>query len=501
MWWHYAIFLGYRGPFAYYSTEETMKISERFELNANQFELDFVDIDTDIDLPLFLDPAFINVKQDYWSLNANRTLKSFFQTFVDLFRAGEMDRARNLLNYLHEPNEICLGLSSDRPRGNAIGSVDGEKLFQSIITSRAVETGVVEDIQDFRLFIDGIDRDKVSDMTVNIIRLHLIEYTQSQCQLWSIPMQKNAQSGFYWNRNIGAWETSFQDMLIVEHRPIILVPKAVVSYAKKYTPQKYYNKFVLEFLQEDHINRATPLVAHRRDGSPYVTKASLKDSVAPYSKGFLTEFTGKHPEVFSDFKHWITSDAKSLENEELDGRDSAFIAEYLKIKLSRVQAGANGATEYHRVAVGILEFLLYPDVICPVVEAEIHEGRKRIDIVLDNAAVSGFFNRLHTIYQTPAQFIFAECKNYTREVANPEVDQLSGRFSLNRGKFGILLFREAEDMRRLIQRCNDTYRDGRGVMIPIADADLISMLDRAIEGDTSPYERFFSDRFRQVALP
>ncbi|MFP3656802.1 hypothetical protein SB777_38450, partial [Burkholderia sp. SIMBA_052] len=63
-----------------------------------------------------------------------------------------MDRARNLLNYLHEPNEICLGLSSDRPRGNAIGSVDGEKLFQSIITSRAIETGVVEDIQDFRLF-------------------------------------------------------------------------------------------------------------------------------------------------------------------------------------------------------------------------------------------------------------------------------------------------------------------------------------------------------------
>ncbi|MNJ72588.1 hypothetical protein D3C77_692580 [compost metagenome] len=56
-------------------------------------------------------------------------------------------------------------------------------------------------------------------------------------------------------------------------------------------------------------------------------------------------------------------------------------------------------------------------------------------------------------------------------------------------------------MERLIQRCNDTYRDGRGVMIPIADADLITMLDRAIDGDTSPYERFFSDRFRRVALP
>lgn len=478
-----------------------MKISDRFQLNANQFELDFVDIDTDIDLPLFLDPAFLSVKQDSWSVNANRTLRSFFQTFVNLFRAGEMERARGLLNYLHEPNEICLGLSSDRPRGNAIGSVDGEKLFQSIITSRSVETGVVEDLQDFRLFIDGIDRDKVSDMTVNIIRLHLIEYTQAQCRLWLIPMQRNAQSGFYWNRNISAWETSFQEMLVIDQRPIIFVPKAVVSYAKKYTPQRYYNKFVLEFLQEDHIRRATPLVGHRRDGSPFVTKVSLKERVAPYSKGFLTDFTGRHPDVFADFKNWIASDAKSLGNEELDGRDNVVIAEYLKRKLGNVAAGANGATEYHRVAVGILEFLLYPDVICPVVEAEIHDGRKRIDIVFDNAAAGGFFYRLHTIHQTPAQFIFAECKNYTREVANPEIDQLSGRFSMNRGKFGILLFREAENMERLIQRCNDTYKDGRGVMIPIADADLITMLDRAIDGDTSPYERFFSDRFRRVALP
>jgi hypothetical protein len=31
----------------------------------------------------------------------------------------------------------------------------------------------------------------------------------------------------------------------------------------------------------------------------------------------------------------------------------------------------------------------------------------------------------------------------------------------------MLLFREAENMQRLIQHCNDTYRDGRGVLMLI----------------------------------
>jgi len=123
-----------------------MKISEIFELDATQFELDFVDIDTDADMPLFLDPFFLGCRTDSWSLNSTRTLKSFFQAFINFIRNGEKDRARALFDYLHEPNETCLGLSVGRPRGNAIGSIDGQKLFDSIAQSNAVATGVVEDL-------------------------------------------------------------------------------------------------------------------------------------------------------------------------------------------------------------------------------------------------------------------------------------------------------------------------------------------------------------------
>lgn len=147
-----------------------MKISEIFSLAANQYELDFVDIDIEVDTPLFLDPFFLGTRKDKWSTDSYRTLRSFFQALVNHIKSHDSDAARGLLDYLHEPNETCLGLSVAKPQGNAIGSIDGDKLFQSIVNSKAVQSGIVEDIQDFRLFIDGIDKDKISDLTTNIIK-------------------------------------------------------------------------------------------------------------------------------------------------------------------------------------------------------------------------------------------------------------------------------------------------------------------------------------------
>ncbi|MBR9789011.1 MAG: hypothetical protein GYB40_13865 [Vibrionaceae bacterium] len=477
-----------------------MKISERYELEASQFELDFVDIDTDKDTPLFIDPFFLGSRLDSMSTNASRTLRNFFQTFVSLIRSGSTEQARRLFDNLHEPNETCLGLSTGQPRGNAIGEVDGHKLFESIVQSRAVETGIVEDLEDFRLFIDGIDKDKISDMTTNIIRSHLISYTQEQCKLWNIPLTEHIPSGMCWDATTRTWNNFYTDMLVIDGKKILLTPKNIVSYAKKYTPQKYFNKFVLEFFQHEHIRLGSFLVQHRRDGTPFVTKKSLKENVVEYSKEFLAEFTNNHPEVFEDFKHWVKHSSEAIRNEEIVEEAPENIANYLIEKLRNTPSGTEDATRYHRIVVGILEFLLYPDVISPVVEREIHSGRKRIDITFDNAAISGFFFRLHTTYQTPAQFIFVECKNYTREVVNPEFDQLAGRFSINRGKVGFLLCRHTDNMGLLLDRCHDTYNDGRGIMIPLVDDDLIAMLNLAMTGEQRPYERLLSDRLRAIAL-
>ena len=75
-----------------------------------------------------------------------------------------------------------------------------------------------------------------------------------------------------------------------------------------------------------------------------------------------------------------------------------------------------------------------------------------------------------------------ECKNYTKDPANPEIDQLSGRFSVNRGQLGLLLYRDVDNYERLCARCRDTAQDGRGFMIALGDQQIIEFLKLIAEG-------------------
>ena len=60
-----------------------MKISEKFALSRTQSELDFVDIDTSGDLPLFLDPFFLGLRKDKWSIESTLILRSYFQEVIN----------------------------------------------------------------------------------------------------------------------------------------------------------------------------------------------------------------------------------------------------------------------------------------------------------------------------------------------------------------------------------------------------------------------------------
>ena len=474
-----------------------MKISEHFGLNKSQAELDFVDIDFTTDTPLFLDPFFLSKKTDNWSTQATLTLRSFFQRVIDLIRAGNENEAKELFDHLHEPNTTCLGLSRGNPQGKGVGAGDTDKIYDSLLRSRAIQTGLIQDIEDNILFVDNFGKDKLSDMTTNIITKHLIEYTQNQCRLHNIDLSPSVNSGFYWNSREIEWKSEHTDMLVINNRKLLLVPKGIVSFSKAYVPDRYYRQFVLDFLQNENIRMNTALVQRRKNGARYVTKKSLEERHPP-SKEFLRRFTREHPDILQQFKD--ETEVNSLANIEFTEFDFRGVARALIERLGNIPTGTASANDFHNIIIGILELIFYPHLINPIKEREIHDGRKRIDLVFDNASQDGIFRRLSENHNIPCPYIFVECKNYTKDVANPELDQLGGRFSVNRGQVGFLVCRSIDNMPLFIQRCKDTFNDGRGLIVPLVDDDLIHLLNAYNDWNWQPIEQFLSDRIREITI-
>lgn len=377
-------------------------------------------------------------------------------------------------------------------------------MFDSLSESKAVKTGVLTDLEDARVFVRGIDKDRVSDMATVLIRGHLLQYTIEQCQLWSIPLTADVPSGDVWDAATGTWTNYMVPRLVVGKRPILLVPKGIVSFSKQYTAQKFHQHFVLTYLKHEHLRLDTVLVQKRkrRDGSirRWVTKKSIVEHESPGDKDYLAGFTERHVEVFADFKARAAKDEQSLPDEELTTTKLEDVVTQLEGALAQIPPGNDGAAAYHRLVKGILELCFYPALIAPRLETPIHDGRKRIDITFDNAATRGFFHRLHDVHKLPCAYMMVECKNYSRDVNNPELDRLAGRFSVNRGRVGLLVSRSVNDLDTLILRCADAYKDGRGLLIPLLDSDLREMLARRLAGEREPYDAILSDRIRRIAM-
>lgn len=481
---------------------EKQKVSEYFGLDKSQFELDFVDVYVDGDKRLFLDPYALSKRKDDWSIKASNEVVEFFQLVVSSINT-EPNLAKRMLNNLSEPNETHLGFSSDVSMGKGVSGKQAQDLYKKLSKSKAVQTGFVKDLSDCELMIEGIGNDKISDMTINIIRKHLIEYTQEQCMYHNIPTQE-MPSGKIWNAEEKMWTNDYVQLPVANGKKIILIPKRIVVWSPFLSAGEYYNKDIMEYLQAEHINASSSLVHLLKDGkTPRVYKKVLKEQEEyKYSKDFIYRFSNSHPELLESYK-------KRKENKEKYNPDTFFadkeevaleqaIAEELISKLKQIDTGTEKANEYHNYCMGALEFIFYPNLTMPIKEEQIQNGRKRIDITYRNSSDKGFFNHIHTAPEIKSNLVMVECKNYSSDCENPELDQLAGRFAPLRGKFGMLLSRKFDKMDVFIERCKFTALEDKGVIVPIVDEDIIYMLNLIAKGCRSTIDDYMFRLFRKI---
>jgi hypothetical protein len=276
------------------------RVSSIFGLGKTQSELDFVDVDVDTDTPLFVDPYALSRRRDVWCKDAHNTLTDYFQRVIAAIKTNRDDDAKELLAYLQEPNETRLGLSQGKPQGAGIGHFQADALFDALKSSAAVKTGLIQSLEECELMIEGIGWDKISDLTTNVIRGHLISYTKDQCALLNIPTQNLALPAFF-DRASGTWIEDYHMIPLAAGRPLLLMPKIIARITGAYNSAYYYNHFVLDFLQAQHLEAHTNLVRSLRNGNRVVYKKQLKEEY-PFSKHFLFQFSKDNPHVLDQYR-------------------------------------------------------------------------------------------------------------------------------------------------------------------------------------------------------
>lgn len=461
-----------------------MRVSDYFQLGLGQGALDFVDVDVVEDVPVFIDPGALRLQQGPWAEECRDLLVSYFAELLEAINKSDTMRVEDLIKSLgSEPNETHLGVSTGPSRGRGLGPIRRRNLVDTLVRSRAAKSGLLQDLEDTALFIDGINKDFVSDMTTSIIRGPLVRYTQNMAQVHGIPVSKQ-WTGLMWDANSLDWVQEEADLPRGPEGKLILVPRSIVRAHLSVNAWKYYRDYLRPHLMADEIRANTSLVTILKSGRKRVYAKDIKKKYGN-DKPAIERSTERHPEALDRYRGSITpANFPPLDHTAFSEQIGSPAVDYdaLIDEVAAISPGQGGATSYHRAAMAALTAIFDSSLGNAKPEVPIHGGRKRIDIRYDNIAPTGFFAWLAQHW--PASTVVVECKNYSGDPANPELDQVMGRFSNDRGRIGFLVCRKFEDKALFQQRCRDAAKDGNGFIIALDDDDLRELAEwsKSVQG-------------------
>lgn len=485
-----------------------MRIANALKLDKKQHQIAFVNIDLKTDIPLFIDPLAFQDDPSFFAEKCRADIESFFSAVLDAAQSNDVARGLTLLSALEEPNETHLGLSQGKPRGRGLNRKLARAIFSNMCASKAVDSGLVSDLTDAFMFIRGIGPDIVSDMTTNIIRKHLIEFTQEQFNFYNIPIDSEIPVGLIWDASGSRWlDNSIDFIPIVKKQKILLVPKQIVRWRKDFEKagRKFYTEFFVNFIRQRELMSNGPLVTLIEKRGIVVDKKVYRKDIEhlhPNNKSTAEQFAVDHPEIYEKFKkslsrHNPLSDLALMSYQEDSYRENEFCSE-AAVSLKNMPPGKRHSTDYQHLMVGLAHFLFYPSLTNPVLERPINSDRKRIDISFDNSAPAGFFSRLRTDPFFLSREVMIECKNYSEDVENPELDQMIGRFDPRRGRFGIIFCRSISDQKKADNRCSDAFKSAQGGVILMTDDDVISLLEADMLHRQARVESLLQAKFRRL---
>ncbi len=212
---------------------------------APEEEIEFYDPNLAYDSPLFLDPFLLKKSPVKRERELFERLSDFFlyvyhqAQYVQLRQKSRFELEQMVT--FHEPQEVYLGYSANGNKGKGPGKMFAQRLISYYLNESASKfvdragafPNGLYNPYDIEVFTDRVGPDNISDLTIQLIKDYLIEFTREQCEKYGIPIRKElpiSNEGYDYIKN--EWKGDAYIDLPEDPRdpgsPVILIPKRLL---------------------------------------------------------------------------------------------------------------------------------------------------------------------------------------------------------------------------------------------------------------------------------
>lgn len=273
--------------------------------------MDFLDVNTEKDAPLFIDPLLLPA--DYEII-----VVDFITTAYDLYYMKEQkEYALELFTHSKECDAIHLGYSSKNSKGKGVSKEMLDQYFGYV--SKAIDSLKRRLLTPVAMpiFVKRFSKDRMSDLLTSLLKKKLLEYSLEQAKIYGLVVSKEEADFDYWDTDNHKWATFKSKYLVDETgEQLILVPKTIVSKNFVVTPARYISA-IFERLQAmpEYMGINGKAFTKRE-----LRKREISDKyVTDKNKGYILDKTKEKPDWFERYyDHSVKfNDNKSLSDDAL----------------------------------------------------------------------------------------------------------------------------------------------------------------------------------------
>lgn len=444
---------------------------------VSQYDVDFVIPKVGLDVPVGIDPFLLYKSRDPAYRDLHLQLLHAFNSGITAIRRNNLDEARRIFDF-PEVSAIGMGYTQGGKRGSGVGSYLSGLIIETVVGSRELQERGIKHIEEMQLLSAGIGPDRVSDIAANLLKSFLIEYTQRQCDIWTISLKRDVPIEHIYDSSSQKWTDSYEDLPVspIDGLPILLVPRRIV----RALPWINYDDFFrTEFKAYLSAKRQPSRTARERTRQTEIGDHTASD------KHQVVRVTRSDISLVDRY-------VKTRERQSAEARptldyvdsDACKEAENLKAKLAAIEPGREQAAEYQRLVLEILNYLFNPELIDGKPEVRTIDGTERRDIIFTNDSDESFWDYVRSAHD--CIFIMFEAKN-TNALGLTEINQTATYLGDRIGRLGIIVTRQAppENVQRKIFSVWNDSSGGRKIILTLTDAQLRELMDLRCKGGSS----------------